>query len=199
MKKVTQFFFPHFLVALVFPAVSYAQVTDPVVMNNNDNGSGSLRQAIADATNGSRITFDPGVSGDTIVLTSGSLSINKDLTIDGSTLREAVTISGDADESGTPTANDSRVFTIHGGIVFFDTLMVTGGYPNSPGGGGGIVVLGGNLTIDSTTVYDNQSSTGGYDGGGIWHSAPLTVVNSTISGNVASSSTGNSTDPIHGG
>src|SRR5262245_60307742 len=50
------------------------------VTNRNESGPGSLRQALANANNGDRINF--GVTG-TITLTSGGLSIAKNVTISG--------------------------------------------------------------------------------------------------------------------
>ena len=50
------------------------------VTNTNDSGPGSLRQALADANDGDTITF--AVTG-TIVLTSGGLVIDKNVTISG--------------------------------------------------------------------------------------------------------------------
>src|SRR5689334_12815871 len=53
------------------------------VTNTNDNGAGSLRDAInAAAYEGDTINFAPGVSG-TITLTGGQLTITKNLTING--------------------------------------------------------------------------------------------------------------------
>ena len=58
------------------------------VTNANDSGAGSLRQAIADAVSGDTITFDATYfsTARTITLTSGELSIAKNLTIDGTTV-----------------------------------------------------------------------------------------------------------------
>jgi len=50
------------------------------VINTNDSGPGSLRQALANANNGDRINF--AVTG-TITLTSGGLGITKNVTISG--------------------------------------------------------------------------------------------------------------------
>ena len=57
--------------------------TDPVVVNNLDNGAGSLRQAIADACDGSTITFNMATVTSPISLTTAELTINKNLTITG--------------------------------------------------------------------------------------------------------------------
>src|SRR5437867_5890699 len=51
------------------------------VTSSNDNGPGSLRQAILDASPGDTINFAPSVT--TVTLTSGELVIDKNLTITG--------------------------------------------------------------------------------------------------------------------
>jgi len=52
-----------------------------MVLNTNDSGAGSLRQAIADACDGSQITFDSSLAGQTISLTTGELVIDKILMV----------------------------------------------------------------------------------------------------------------------
>jgi hypothetical protein len=82
----------------LMPASNY------VVTNNNDSGSGSLRDAIqrANADPGSNtITFDPAVTG-TILLTSGEIQISGSLTITGPGAA-ALTIDANA---------NSRIFSI---------------------------------------------------------------------------------------
>src|SRR4051812_49260118 len=60
--------------------ISLARVATITVTNTNDDGAGSLRDAIATALSGDMITFAaPG----TITLTTGNLTINKNLTITG--------------------------------------------------------------------------------------------------------------------
>lgn len=61
------------------------------VTNNNDTGAGSLRQTIANATDGTVITFDSSLSGSTITLGS-TLNLTKAVIVDGSTLDEPITI-----------------------------------------------------------------------------------------------------------
>src|SRR6202163_2047981 len=58
------------------PVPSTITVTTP-----NDNGAGSLRDAISNASSGDTINFDSGIT--TINLTSGGFSISKNLTING--------------------------------------------------------------------------------------------------------------------
>ena len=58
-----------------------AHATTIVVSNTNDNGPGSLRQALVDANDGDTIDAT-GVSG-TITLTSGQLLVDKSVTING--------------------------------------------------------------------------------------------------------------------
>ncbi len=66
-------------VMLLAPMAFSADLT---VTTLADQGAGSLRQAIADAQSGDRIVFANGFAGQ-IVLTSGTLQIDKDLTIAG--------------------------------------------------------------------------------------------------------------------
>src|SRR2546423_4800614 len=68
---------------LVYAVAIQVQATTITVINTNDNGPGSLRQALADAVDGDTIQFDPALNGQTITLTSGELAITKNLTITG--------------------------------------------------------------------------------------------------------------------
>lgn len=192
-------------VALVvaFPNSAGAQVVDPIVQNNNDAGGGSLRQAIADATDGSTITFDIDVSGQTIRLLTGQLAINKNLIIDGSSLPDPITISGDKDNNGMGNAGDSRVFDISAGghNVSLRTLIIAGGYQSS-GSGGGIKSNSANLIIQNSTITGNSASSGtnAYAGGGIFQNGgTVTIVSSTISNNTAGSSTRSTSSNTSGG
>ena len=127
----------------------------------------SLREAIAAANSGGGITFN--VTG-TIVLTSGELTINKDLTIKGPG-------SGDLAISGN---NASRIFNITGGTVTIVDVTIVGGRRN----GGGGIRNGGVLTLTNSTVVANNAVISG-EGGGIFNErgAILTLTNSTVSTN----------------
>src|SRR6478672_10092763 len=76
MGRATRFAIGLLLYAVALP-VHAATIT---VTNTNDSGPGSLRQALAVAHDGDRITF--AVSG-TITLTSGALVVAKNVTISG--------------------------------------------------------------------------------------------------------------------
>ena len=111
------------------------------VTNLYDSGAGSLRQAILDANSGDTIDFAPNLAGGTLVLTSGELDINKNLTING-----------DIDGNGTPDItisgnNASRVFdtgTTSSTTATLNGLVMING--NVAGGDGGAILAGGALT-----------------------------------------------------
>src|SRR6476646_5822152 len=75
------------LAALLCTALLASQYSRPnqttiIVTNTNDNGPGSLRQALVDAQDGDTIQFDSSLNGQTITL-SGELVIDKNITISG--------------------------------------------------------------------------------------------------------------------
>ena len=145
-----------------FNPVSAATIT---VNSPADSGSGSLRDAITTASSGDTINFS--ITG-TITLTSGVLSISKNLTITGPGAT-SLTVSGN---------NASQVFNISGGTVNISGLTVSNGN-NSTGYGGGIY---NNATLTLTNVTISGNSATEY-GGGIQNDATLTLTNVTISGN----------------
>ena len=146
-----------------------------VVSNTNDSGTGSLRQAIATASGGESITFDASLSGQTIPITSGTLLILKNMTIDGSALASQVTIDG----------NDNwRVFAVGGGVTAaLKNLIVTGGWYNADGGAG--LVNNGTLTI-TNSIFSYHTADNQF-GGAILNNntGNLTIIGSTFSNNSA--------------
>lgn len=101
-----------------------------IVTNLNDNGIGSLREAIALAQSGDIIQFDSSLANQpnpTILLTSGQLNINQSITVDGlisGVTPSKITISGD---------NQFRVFELQVSPQFQPTninlknLIITNG------------------------------------------------------------------------
>jgi hypothetical protein len=151
--------------ALTIPA----HATTIIVNNTNDNGPGSLRQALVPANDGDTIDAT-GISG-AITLTSGILLVDKSVTINGAGA-DLLAVDGNA---------ASTVFQIAPGkIVTISGLTIRNGEGNFGGG-----ILNGDsatLTIINSTLSGN---TGG-NGGGSFNSGTLSVINSTVSGNTAS-------------
>ena len=158
------------VVALALAPAMVANAADIQVTNNNDSGAGSLRLAIADVGIGEEITFADNVTG-TITLTTGQLSISKNLTITGPGA-DILTISGN---------NASRVFNIGSGVtVTISGLTIANGYAAISGAG--INNNGGTLTINNCTITNNDANDWG---GGIRNEGTLTLNNSTVSDNTA--------------
>ena len=110
--------------------------------NLNDSGVGSLRQTIADSSSGDTINFS--VTG-TIALTSASLNVNQNLTIQG---------------PGADSLTIMRSSTSHFRIFYFDNgtwtlsgVTISGGYDDFTSGG--IYNGNGNLTVNNCIVRDN--------------------------------------------
>ena len=176
---------------------SLADPGDGVCANNEC----TLREAIAAAQDGDRITFKSNLAG-TISLGAGQLLIEKSLTIEGP----------GAEELAVSAQNASRVFQIGTSStdvsVTLSGLTITDGNA-LPATGGGILVMPdsrlaliasfvtlntaltgggiqneGRLTLVRSTVAANRST---FQGGGIYGLYALTVIRSTISGNRADS------------
>jgi CSLREA domain-containing protein len=162
------------------------------------NSECTLREALAAAQNGERITFKSNLSG-TIALTAGHMVVDKLLTIA-------------ARDPGQVTVNAqgaSGVFRIVGGsgtLVTLSGLTITGG--GGPNGSGIEVFANNTLTLVGSVVTGNTATSGGglhirpggmarvigstiaanvvtFSGGGIYSQGNLTVSRSTISGNTA--------------
>jgi len=139
--------------------------------NNDDNGAGTLRQAIQTAGNGDSINFS--VTG-VITLTNGELLITKDLTITGPGATNLAII-----------GYYNRVFEIKQNVTArISSLAILRGHAiSSPNNGGGIYNAG-TVTLTACTIGGNISDNGGV-GGGIYNVATLTLTGCTVSGNIA--------------
>jgi hypothetical protein len=115
------------------------------VANANDSGSGSLRQAILDAKTNDKVNF----AGDYIILLASTLTIDKNLTIDGT--GRTIAIDGQ---------KKVRVFQIDKGIsATLKGLAIRNGQANEGDGGG--IWNNGYLTVEDCTISDNSASYGG--------------------------------------
>ena len=164
------------VVAAVFAALFVpappARAATFTVTTTDDAGPGSLRQAVLDA-NGSpgADTIDFTVSG-TITLGSGQITVTDELTIDGPSA-SALTISG----------NDAgRVLQVNGVPLHLDDVTIANGAADPSGGG--ILSMGGNVTVARATFAGNSANA---EGGAIRSvgASSLTITNSTFFGNEA--------------
>ena len=153
------------------------------VTNTNDSGPSSLRQALATANDGDRITF--AVSG-TITLTSDQLGISKNVTISGPGADQlsivgmpfrfvlvaavkAATISG-------LTIRNGAGGIYNGGTLTVSNCVITG---SSVGG----IENWGSLTVVNSNVSDNFF--GIYNATGEFGVVTATILSTTVSGNSA--------------
>jgi hypothetical protein len=110
-----------------------------IVTTTADSGAGSLRDAIAAASDGDTIQFAAALNGQTISLTSGELAIDKNITISGA---------GHAFHGGG-VLNDHATLTLVGCAVQNNQAQAGGGVYNDGLGGSAT------LNIFNTTVSGN--------------------------------------------
>jgi hypothetical protein len=180
------------------------------VTNLNDNGGGSLRDAIATVCPGGTINFQAGLTG-TITLTTGQLEIDKNVTITGPGNVGSVVITVSAGGSGRifniqsgKTASISGLGISNGSVANTDQGGLGGGIYNSgtltltdcvisdnhalnSNGGGGAVYNGGTLSLVSDSLHTNSSM---FEGGAIRNDGTLTITNSSVFGNNAGTTGG---------
>lgn len=163
------------LALLVWHSVAYAAAF--TVTNTDDTGTGSLRAAItnANAAKGSN-TITISANGK-IVLASPLPLLGFTLTITGPGA-DKLTIQGSPGPAPVLTSNAT---------LQLSGVTITGG-ANAGNNGGGILVMGGSLTLLNSTITGNTAALGG----GIYSAGELVILSSTISGNTG-------TGAIYGG
>jgi hypothetical protein len=159
-----------------------ARCVPSTVTNLNDNGPGSLRDAIATSPEGGTVDFQPGLTG-TITLTTGELAINKDLTIDGPGT-SVITVSGN---------HASRVFNIGNFAVAISGLAIANGAVTDGSGGG--ISNAGPLTVTDCIFSRNEAmaDTNGDNvpsAGGIYNAGTLAITRCAFGGNIAQTAGG---------
>ena len=155
-----------------------------MVNTTADSGVGSLRAEVNMANNGDTINFAATLGGQTITLTTGQITLNTSITIDGQTNNVTISGGGSSRIFYNPTA--SLTETINN-LIFEKGQAVSDGAPDY-GRGGAIYDLG-TLTLTNDTFYDNNASGNGgavYTGGGT-----LTVNNGMFNENQATSLSSN--------
>ena len=156
------------------------ELTQFTVSNNNNDGAGSLRQAVLNANASANpnvtIDFTPNVRGK-IVLTSFSIVIYRpigtNLTINGP--------GADVLSVETPLfmGPSFGVFRVDLGNIKISNLRISRGNEGGKFPGGGIQVLeGANLTLEGCTISENRGGAIATQSG-----STLTINNSLIAGN----------------
>ena len=150
----------------------------------NADGDCSLREAIQAATTDSAVDACPaGSSDDTITLPAGTYTLaiagtGEDSNATGDLdITSGLTING---AGATTTIIDGgaidRVLHFVSSTVEIDGVTITNGNIVSFGGG---IANGGTLTLTNSTISGNIASVGG----GIWNSGPLTLTDSAVNNN----------------
>lgn len=154
--------------------------TTIAVTTTTDSGPGSLRDALANATDGD--TIDASVVTGTILLTSGELLVTNSVNIIGPG-PDLLAVNGN---------RARRVFHIGSNtVVSVSGLTVTNGVPftpNPPFGGGGILNDHATLILSNCTLSGNSSS--GIRNDGSAGNASLVVIDCILSGNGANTGGG---------
>lgn len=195
------------------------------VTNTNDDGAGSLRQAIESAVEGNGhqgtvISFHRRLNGKTIALTSGQLEVPEDappIEITAGDLPDGITV----DAGGL-----SRVFLFDDGThVRLQGLTITGGraddgvssdtFSSAGQNGGGIYARCSSLVFVGCSLEENRAGDGatpatgfsggaGGDGGALHHSAhtedgKLSILRTSFTGNRAGNGSGRGGRTLPGG
>jgi hypothetical protein len=165
--------------------IGAAELQTAIVTTTADSGPGSLRAAASGYVDaGASITFAPNLSGQTIMLTSGQITLQSGpirdpdgqietygtLTIDASALPGGIAISGN---------HASGIFYIPiDGLIYLKSLTLINGNAEN---GGAIDVELGQLTLDNCSLVGNSASLGG----AIYNDGLVVLNDSTLSGNSA--------------
>jgi len=127
--------------------VTYTVLIGCEVTNANDSGIGSLRNVLTCAAEGAEIVFDPVLFGQTIVLTSGEIVIDRNMTLNGLGMPDLM-ISGN---------NASRIFHLMSGYTFTAnnlTLKDANEVVN-----GGAIFVEGTLNLENAMFINNFQDT----------------------------------------
>lgn len=157
-------------------AASVSPASSFFVTNTNDGGSGSLREAIADAN------ANPGT--DLISITAnGTLLLLSPLP----TISEAVTIQGPGADQFAIDGNESfRVLDINASDVIITDLSVQNGMVSGPEYGAGIKSTG-NLFLERVEVLSNTAQS---YGGGLYVTGALTMTEGGVRNNSSTNNAG---------
>lgn len=147
--------------------LSVASPATITVTNTNDSGLGSLRQAIADASPDSVIEFSLTYPA-TIILTSGQLNVNKNLSINGP----------DAGKLAISGNNTSRIFNVVGGKASLANLTIQDGFAPY----GGAIYASDAMTLTNVNILTNTAPIAG----GVYIFGPAVILGGLFQNNLCS-------------
>jgi hypothetical protein len=179
MRRTTRFALAVLLLESM--AAMSSRAATIIVTNTNDSGPGSLRQALAVANDGDRITF--AVTG-MITLTSGALVVFKNVTISGPGADQLSIVGIQFQSVFSVGAATISGLTIRNGAVGIDnvgTLTVMNCVISSNSLGG--IHNGSSLTVVNSNISDNN--TGIYNITGELGVVTATILSTTVTGNSA--------------
>jgi len=150
--------------------------TTRTVSNSDDSGPGSLRAAIMASETGDSIVFSPNTNGVPILLTTGELLIDEDLTIVGNDTTNTVISAG----------MTSRIFNITGGVnVELRGVALLMGQADD---GGALHIAGSEVILRDIAIHHSMAMLRGgaifATGGSLWISGSELAWN-TASGTTA--------------
>jgi hypothetical protein len=163
------------------------------VINTNDSGAGSLRQAISDANSlaGTDIIDATGITG-TITLLSTLPIVTESVTINGPT-------------AGNLTLDAGGVFRVlqlsSGNNIINYLTIINGGVSISNSGGGGIYNTGNSLTLDHCIISNctNNAASGNLEAGGIYSEGLLNMTYCRVTNNSCTANNLSSPGNLSGG
>ena len=138
-----------------------------IVINPHNDGPGSLRQTVIDSLNDDTIVFDASLDGATITLTDDQLSIDKNLTIDASSLSIGIII--DANAGPDDQRRILEVREIGTQVTLIGITFINGYGPNYEredlqhiGAPGGAILNYGSLTLTNCSFFYNRTGNGSF-------------------------------------
>lgn len=150
--------------------------TTQISGNNAVNGAGVYATA-SPVTMGSGTT----ISGNSATIGAGVYAANSNLTVNGSAITGNTATSFGGGIYGLASVAPAATLALHGANIA----------NNNAGNGGGLTSGGNNVTIDNSTTFTNNKTTG--QGGGLYlqQTGTVAITNSSLTGNEATSTTSN--------
>lgn len=159
--------------------VTLSNAATITVINTNDSGAGSLRQAISDANSlaGTDIIDASGITG-TIILLSTLPVITESVVINGPTTGKLILSAG----------GGFRVLQLSSGNNIINYLTITNGATSTMFGGAGIYNTGTSLTLNHCIISNNSNTSvsGNRYAGGIYSEGILDMTYCRVTNNSCS-------------